>query len=38
MQWFDVDKLPKMGYDHKEIINQVTEEVKRKIVNKLEIN
>jgi len=33
MQWFDVDKLPKMGYDHKEIINQVTEEVKRKIVN-----
>ena len=32
IEWFDVDNLPKLAYDHKEIIEKVTKDVKRRIV------
>ncbi len=30
--WFDVEELPKLGFDHANIIEEVTKEVKRKII------
>ena len=30
--WFDVDELPKLGFDHEKIINEITKELKQKIV------
>ena len=30
--WFDVDELPKLGFDHEAIINDITKELKQKIV------
>ena len=31
--WFEVDELPKLGFDHANIINTVTEDVKKKIIS-----
>ena len=31
MQWFDIDNLPKIGYDHQQIIKATVEELKNKI-------
>lgn len=31
LEWFDVDELPKLAFDHKDIILKVTEEIKSKI-------
>lgn len=31
--WFSIDELPKLGYDHEEIINRNTDYLKKKIVN-----
>ncbi len=33
MEWFDVDELPKIAFDHAKIINDVINEIKLKIVN-----
>ncbi len=30
-EWFDVDNLPKLGFDHKEIIETVSKEIKYKV-------
>ncbi len=30
--WFDIDELPKLAYDHKNIIENVTNEIKDKII------
>ena len=32
-EWFEVDELPKLGFDHASIINTVTEDVKKKIIS-----
>lgn len=29
--WFQIDELPKLGYDHEHIINEVTKELRKKI-------
>ena len=31
--WFEVDTLPKMGFDHAYVIEEVTKNIKRKIIN-----
>lgn len=31
--WFKIDELPKMGFDHANIIKEVSQEVKKKIAN-----
>ena len=31
IEWFDIDELPKLGFDHKEIIEKVSQEIKYKI-------
>ena len=33
MAWFDMEELPKMGYNQEEIVKKVTEEVKVQIIN-----
>lgn len=33
MHWFDTEELPKLGYDHENIINKVISEVKKRIIN-----
>jgi len=35
MQWFDIDNLPKIGYDHQQIIKATVEELKNKINHSL---
>ena len=30
--WFDVEELPKLGFDHANIIEEVTKEIKKKII------
>lgn len=37
MEWFDIDNLPKIGYDHQEIINASVETLKQKINHSLEL-
>jgi len=37
MQWFDIDNLPKIGYDHQQIIKATVEELKNKINHSLEL-
>ena len=32
IEWFDIDKLPKIGYDHKHIIEATTKDMKEKII------
>lgn len=32
-EWFDINEIPKMGYDHDKIIARLVENLKRKIVN-----
>lgn len=31
-EWFDIDELPKIGYNHSEIIEKVTKKIKEKII------
>lgn len=37
MEWFNIDNLPKIGYDHQEIINASVELLKQKINHSLEL-
>lgn len=30
--WFKINELPKLGFDHEKIINEVTEEIRKKII------
>ncbi len=34
--WFEIDTLPKMGFDHENIINEVSNDIKEKILNNYE--
>lgn len=33
IEWFDVDNLPKLGFDHKEIVEVVSQDVKKRIAS-----
>lgn len=35
-EWFDIDELPKIGYNHSEIIEKATNNLKEKIINNSE--